>query len=427
MAEGFSSKLEAHSERYLSFLLQYSLAEKWITPDEVLEEFPPEALMTALESAAELRSRILVKAAGVHEKIAPKKSTRAASEDLQIALDEQVCSADDVLQIFSADEQVRYLDQKAIWRFLHRDSFYEEASERSKQRVLFAIQTALDEELLDLSSLVQAVTPKKLAEELPREILERALVEAISSGLGGAPFDAETLVLSVPLNEWVEHLPLPYLWTEVIESNVGVSAGYLDAKSEAGSAEAKSQDQEAVEIDPDEEEDVYEASVESGPDVTTEPVSERSQEEVIARTRALENLRNLGREPRHPENLATPLLLAIDGMYAELVTLSDDESRADCIREAFPNEKLLEQALYSLAETLDPRLDEQELRAKNPGIDSLIQLVLYEERRRDSNAPSRSSSPPPALQSSPGESSPFSGSRRSVPPAPLPPPPPKAN
>src|SRR5690606_28698924 len=68
-----TSNLQSPGERFLSLCLSYSLDENWLSAADLNEEFPAAKLMTALEAAPELRAKVLVKAAGVHEKIAPKK------------------------------------------------------------------------------------------------------------------------------------------------------------------------------------------------------------------------------------------------------------------------------------------------------------------------------------------------------------------
>ena len=52
-----------------------------------------------------------------------------------------------------------------------------------------------------------------------------------------------------------------------------------------------------------------------------------------------------------------PVLLSIDSMYAELLEASSDEAREECIRESFPNEQLMTQALLAMIELLDPSID----------------------------------------------------------------------
>ena len=74
-AFAFKSSLKTGAERFLAQALAHVLAQGFRTADDFLRHFKPLDLMIALESAHELRAEILVKAAGVHQKIAIKKST----------------------------------------------------------------------------------------------------------------------------------------------------------------------------------------------------------------------------------------------------------------------------------------------------------------------------------------------------------------
>ena len=74
-AFAFKSSLKTGAERFLSQALAHVLAQGFRTPDDFLRHFKPLDLMVALESAHDLRAEILVKAAGVHQKIAIKKTT----------------------------------------------------------------------------------------------------------------------------------------------------------------------------------------------------------------------------------------------------------------------------------------------------------------------------------------------------------------
>src|SRR5215204_1648587 len=69
-------------------------------------------------------------------------------------------------------------------------------------------------------------------------------------------------------------------------------------------------------------------------------------------------------------------------MYAELLTFTNDEQRESCIRESFPNENHLRTALLALIELLDPNIDTRDPVIRDGDIDSLIKVVLFEERQR---------------------------------------------
>jgi hypothetical protein len=440
-----TSTLKTPRDRFLSLFLAHARKHDWLTAEQVVEEFPPSAIMTALESADALRARILVELAGVHAKIAPKKSVTAAGEDLQIALDEKICEPQKLLELFDCDEQVRYLPADKLWALATRDEFWNVPTDKARQRVLDVLQTALDEDLIDVKKLIAAIGVDRLLAELPKELLEKSLSDAIRLGLEGKPFDYVRLLFNCPLSEWAQHVALDHLWQRAVVGEIlpacglgtgsgGSAAGGNTAgggkntapmakpaptKSSAPPASEPVVELPAADLEPSH----------SSPTTAVPPSGDRRREEVAARDKALDNLRRLDRSPRDADKLSTPLLLAIDAMYVDLLQLGDDEAREECIRDAFPNEKLLEEALYAMAEALDPKLDEQELRTKVPTLESLIQLVLYEERKRASGLASRSSSPPPGILP---EGMPTSGitagapplppSRRSIPPAPLPPP-----
>ena len=112
-----------------------------------LRHFRPLDLMAALEPAPELRKDILV-AAGLHEKIARRKSPESAAEDLRIALDEGITTASDVLGLLKPDDRVRYLNRAKLFAFAVEDGFYSGQKngaehEKSVDRLLFIIESAI--------------------------------------------------------------------------------------------------------------------------------------------------------------------------------------------------------------------------------------------------------------------------------------------
>jgi hypothetical protein len=103
-------------------------------------------------------------------------------------------------------------------------------------------------------------------------------------------------------------------------------------------------------------------------------------------------------------------------MYAELLTSSTDEAREMCIRDSFPNQQQLTTALLALIELLDSTIDINDPVIKDADVDSLIKVVLFEERHRyeqqhPSMRPTTAQAPLPP---------PATGRRPSVAPPPLP-------
>ncbi len=453
----FTSELDAPSQRFLSFCLQQVLSDGWVTPDDFITSFPPRDLMSALEQAHELRAKLLVEAAGVHERIAPKKSTDAAVEDLQIALNEGICDAAKVLALFSADDRVRHLDRTRLWSFVTRDGFWSESSVRAQRRLAFVLQAATEQGLLTRADCVDGVGAERLASELPKNVLERVLVEVVGRARSQRPFDAEALFGIVTLEDWVAHVPLNALWNGIVEKYVVPACGFSSSSvlpaprkeappasvrptSAAPSPTLVSTPAREVQsgvvaasgagpIHGAEDADVdalLDASLgnSSRPPPKSDPV--RDAAELAARKRAHDSLEGIGRLPPDFDSLPTATLLAIDSMYAELLNSVSDAAREECIRDAFPNAQMLREALVAIARSLDPQLDAATLLARGADEDSLIKLVLFEERRRSDRARRSFTPPPPPAGSSvpPMSSPPPSPRARSASSRPPPPPPP---
>src|SRR4051794_19778992 len=125
MSEPFKSELKTGAERYLAKVMVSALNDGWRKPEDFLRHFKPGDLMQRLEKAPDLRAAILVKAAGVHERIVKKKSTSSAAEDLRIALDEGLTTPADLVQLFPPDDRVRYLERTKLWSFITEEHFWE--------------------------------------------------------------------------------------------------------------------------------------------------------------------------------------------------------------------------------------------------------------------------------------------------------------
>ena len=108
-AKPFVSALPTGKERFLAQVMVHALEDGWRTPEDFVRTFAPPDVIKALANNDELRGQLLILAAGVHEKLARKKSIASASEDLSLALSEGVCDAEGILEIFTPDDRVRHL------------------------------------------------------------------------------------------------------------------------------------------------------------------------------------------------------------------------------------------------------------------------------------------------------------------------------
>ncbi len=447
------SELKTGAERFLVHVTSRALDENWRTPDDFLRHFKPQDLMASLEKAPDLRAALLVKAAGVHEKIARKKSTSSAAEDLRIALDERVTTAAEVLALFPPDDRVRFLDKGKLWAFVTEEQFWTDAKDakdrdRNIDRVLFLVEQALEQHLVTLQDVADGLTFEAIASRLPKAELEKVVLHALKTGRRKAALTEPSLLEVVPLRDLLKYVPLEHTYKGVVVAKIAQPSGFIggDEGWDAGAASIKGEAKPKVEAPEKPLESKIEAKVEApqpapAPEKQTSspppaPVEEAKEtveasellddndpavvdEEVdnlvpSTRTAAEEERAaacSIGCAPStacpRSTQTSTPLLLSIDSMYADLLSASTDEAREMCIRESFPNEQQLTTALLALITLLDPSIDVNDPVIKEADVDSLIKVVLFEERHRYEQAhPSQRppTPPPPANVSGPRRS-----------------------
>jgi hypothetical protein len=433
---GFKSGLKTGAERFLSQVVVHALEDNWRSPEDFFRHFQPLELMQSLEAAPDLRKDVLVLAAGVHEKIARKKSTESAAEDLKIALEEEVTTPLDLLSLIQPDDRVRYLDRQRLWTFSFEDEFYlplnaEANRERAIERMAFLLETAMEENLLSLQDFADGVTFATIASRLPQRELQKVLEHSLQIGRNGSALTEEVLLELVPLRALLGYLPLDLVWDKVIAAQVGgpehLLGGSRPAKPSSNKSKKSSPTSEvelmplspgrdesraapppkptAIGLSPanggsssdlksveDDVDDLLEAAGGSAPPVGS--AEEEARSKVVERLEGIERL-----PPRHSE-LTTAMLLSIESMYAELLSASTDDAREEAIRDSFPNEQHLTTALLALIELLDPSIDTKDPVIRDADIDSLIKVVLFEERNRYEQAhpsqhPAGTPVPPP--------------------------------
>jgi hypothetical protein len=440
----FRSALKSPSERFLSQTVVFTLERGFRTPEDFLRHFRPADLMQGLEGAPDLRAKILIEGAGVHEKIARKKSTTSAAEDLKLAIDEGVTNAAQLLTLLPPDDRVRYLDHKKLWALTTEDEFWsplnaEADVDRALSRVVFLIENALRENLLSLQVLTDGITFDSISTRLPLKELQKLVRHALKLGREKKPFSEQELLESVPLKTLVGYIPLEHIFNNVLVEKVARPAGFvptgggsvsgdnweaarITTPPEAAKVEARPEQRKSVPPPKPPapvtigKEDLLEATKDADDDVDALIQSTRPPAEEEARQKVIAKLSEVNRLPPRHESLTTPVLLSIESMYSELLSASSDEGREACIRDSFPNQQQLTTALLALIELLDPTIDINDPVIKDADVDSLIKVVLFEERHRyEQNHPSaRPASAPAPLP-------PPTGRKGSIAPPPLPP------
>src|SRR5262245_35929849 len=186
----FTSKsdLASGADRFLAQIVAHALENNFRTAEDFLRLFPPLDLMKALDGAPDLRGEILTKAVGFHERVARKKSSESAAEDLRIALEEGVTTASDIMELVGPDDRVRYLDRARLFGFAIEEDYFAKSNydrDRAVERMSFLLDTALGEGLIALSDLVDALSFETISQSLGVDELRKIVASALRLGRGG--------------------------------------------------------------------------------------------------------------------------------------------------------------------------------------------------------------------------------------------------
>ena len=244
----------------------------------------------------------------------------------------------------------------------------------------------------------------------------------------------------MPLKTLIGFIPLEHVFNNVLVEKVAKPAGFIgngdgwDSSRPAAVAAAAETVEAKAEPAPSKAEEHKKSVPPPKPAVATAPTpkqdslpdveddvdaliqSTRPPAEEEARRKVVEKLTAVNRLPPRHDSLTTPILLSIESMYSELLSSTTDEAREMCIRDSFPNQQQLTTALLALIELLDPTIDINDPVIKDADVDSLIKVVLFEERHRyEQQHPSARPGPGPAPLPPP-----TSGRKASIAPPPLP-------
>jgi hypothetical protein len=225
-APRYESNLPTARERFLAGLVEYAFADGWRSPQDFLRHFGPRMLMHSLAADEALRVRVLTATTRVNERLAARKTTASAAEDLMIALEEGLTDASKVLALIPPDDRVRYFDAAQLWSFLTEVEFWKgdkaepESRERFVQRVTFVLESALHEGVLRVQDIADGIGFKRIASCLPRAELQRVVEHALSRAREGQRLTEEQLLEAVPLRALMNHIPLEHTWSEVVVSRL---------------------------------------------------------------------------------------------------------------------------------------------------------------------------------------------------------------
>jgi hypothetical protein len=433
-APRYQSNLPSARERFLAAVVDFALAEGWRTPADFLRHFGPRTLMQGLAADLSLRVRVLTATTRVNERLAARKTTASAAEDLTIALDEGLTDANKLLALIPSDDRVRHLDAIQLWAFLTEVEFWKgesadpEERERLVRRVTFLLECGLREGVLRLQDIADGIGFKRIASCLPRAELQRVVEHALSRAREGQRLTEEQLLEAVPLRALMNHVPLEHTWNEVILTRLARPMQFLrpspedaarprrlppppPSRNKSSSKPARfdpnllpesllelqrgleqsappstiAAQLELVQLSADDSEETINVELATRVDVKAHRDEEdRHYAEAASELeRVSTTLSRIGRLPPAEPDLSLPILLSIESMYHELVDATDDGERYAVVRDAFPNQTHLRIALGALIGLLDPaRRGSDALR--DADADTLVQTLLFEESRRGS-------------------------------------------
>jgi hypothetical protein len=225
-APRYQSNLPTARERFLAGLVDYALSDGWRSPGDFLRHFGPRLLMHSLAADEQLRVRVLTSTTRVNERLAARKTTASAAEDLSIALEEGLTDPGKVLALIPPDDRVRYFDAAQLWSFLTEVEFWKgdnaepDARDRFVRRVTFVLESALREGVLRVQDIADGIGFKRIASCLPRAELQRVVEHALSRAREGQRLTEEQLLEAVPLRALMNHVPLEHTWSEVVVSRL---------------------------------------------------------------------------------------------------------------------------------------------------------------------------------------------------------------
>jgi hypothetical protein len=441
-APRYESNLPTARERFLAALIEFALSEGWRTPGDFLRHFGPRVLMQNLAADEALRVRLLTATTRVNDRLAARKTTASAAEDLSIALEEGLTDAGKVLALIPPDDRVRYFDAAQLWAFLTEVEFWKsdnaepEARDRFVRRVTFLLESALNEGVLRLQDIADGLGFKRIASCLPRAELQRVVEHALSRAREGQRLTEEQLLEAVPLRALMNHIPLEHTWSEVVLNRLARPLQFVRSSGEESArprrlpppppsrnrassskpgrfdpsllpepllelqrslekispppppplAAREQRLEELVPVSADDSEETIAVELSTRVDIKAHRDEEDRQYAEAANEleRVSSSLGRMGRLPPADPELTLPILLSIESLYVELGHTSDDGARYAIVRDAFPNETHLRIALSSLVRLLDPSSRSLES-LREADSDSLISLLLFAERRLGGN------------------------------------------
>ena len=231
----FASRLGQGRERFLAHAIDHAFACGRRTADDFVRHFPPSLIMKSLCEAPALRAKILVRATGINESIALRKSLATALQDVQLALEEGDIDAKTIAMLLAPDDRVRHLCARRLWSFLTEGDFWrtdpraKSQFETAQLHLAFLLECAIHERLISYRDVIDGLSVSELVARLPKSALERIIVRALVNGRNGGRFDDADLLTASSIETIVRYVPMPHIWARVVEPRIARAHAFVDA------------------------------------------------------------------------------------------------------------------------------------------------------------------------------------------------------
>ncbi len=376
----FESGLKSGRERFLSELIEEVLATGEQSPEDFIRHFPPAAIMQALADQPELRATILIPTTGLKERMALKKSAERAGEDLQMALEEEVTTAAEILEYFKPDHCVQYLPAEALWAFVTDNPFWRESEaafeqiveqkeEHRQELVAFVLARALKHNLLTHDQIVNPVIMTgDVSDTLPPEQLKSAVRKGLEAK---TPFTSKLLLEAIPLGELIKFVSTKDVWETIVVPDIAVKQDLAPKADEAPTTPPPAEETADGKWDPS---------------VLAEGIDEDNPPQVVAEDIDLDDGDIKEVEDGNSTGDRTSTAGSISDALTKAAAKSGDSPDAEVTIEAGPEVELLDE---------DGDGDDATTVMESPFADSESQVEdgAFDRARKASDAQDRASSP----------------------------------
>ncbi len=222
----FRSQLRDPRHRLASELFAEAFTTDARMARGLLALVPLRHLMEALAEREDLRVRLLVEATGTHPRIAARKSSASASEDLQLALDEGTARPERLVSLLNADEWASVLGIARLWNLMASEGGWLRPKEENDalERARHVVDKAVQLGLLDRRDIALGLPLSEVTARLNSHQMRNALQAALTDGRAGMPFTVERLCDVAGYDALAANLSARVLWETVIEARLAPTA-----------------------------------------------------------------------------------------------------------------------------------------------------------------------------------------------------------